>query len=153
MLSRSPEDTLQTAAALGSLLRGGEVVALIGELGSGKTVFTRGILVGLGFPARLVNSPTYVLEQVYESQPRVRHYDAYRLQNAEELRALGFDEHCGCQDILVVEWADKVQDLLPVERIVVCLDITGGDPSTRLLRFRGTPAAFGEALRVRMKNE
>jgi len=108
------------AEALGEVLRGGEVLALVGDLGSGKTTFTKGLCRGLGVKEpREVSSPTYVLEHVYEARVPVRHYDAYRLTSPEELAMLGFHDHLTGGEVLVVEWADRVLAALPEERLTV----------------------------------
>ncbi len=142
---------MDLGARLGAILRGGEVVALVGELGSGKTVFAKGIALGLGLrdPA-LVSSPTYVLEQVYPTRIPMHHYDAYRLRSEREFLDLGFEERCreGC--VLVVEWADKVPRALPEESLWVELAIPLGGaepdapvPAVREIAFSG-PARYWE---------
>ena len=110
----SEEETLALAARLGGCLSGGEVIALVGDLGSGKTTFTRGLAMGLGLDdPRRVCSPTYVLEQIYPARLPVHHYDAYRLGSAEEFLALGFEEQRQQGAVLVIEWADKVERVVP----------------------------------------
>jgi hypothetical protein len=96
LASYSPEETFGIAMELGALLRGGETLALQGELGSGKTLFTKGLCAGLGVAdPRGVASPTYVLEHVYEGSFPIHHYDVYRLASSDEFLALGFEEHLG----------------------------------------------------------
>jgi tRNA threonylcarbamoyladenosine biosynthesis protein TsaE len=108
------EETLKLASRIGESLRGGETLALEGDLGSGKTTFTRGLAIGLGVPdPRLVSSPTYVLEQVYPARLSIHHYDAYRLGSEEEFLALGFEEQIEQRAVLVIEWADRVSRVLP----------------------------------------
>ena len=119
-LCASEEATRDLAARLGALLRGGEILSLVGDLGAGKTTFVRGLAHGLGCEnVRLVSSPTYVLEHIYPARHEIHHYDAYRLSCAEELAQLGFDEHIGTDAILVVEWGDRVTDVLGSEQLVV----------------------------------
>lgn len=116
------EGTLELGRRLGSLLRGGEVLALEGDLGSGKTTFTRAVVDGLGCETPgLVTSPTYVLEQVYPARVPVRHYDVYRLGDEEELLALGFEEHLGTESVAIVEWADRVGSCLPPSSLRISL--------------------------------
>jgi tRNA threonylcarbamoyladenosine biosynthesis protein TsaE len=114
MVSRSEEETLRLGESLGRLLVGGETLALVGDLGTGKTTLTRGLARGLGIrDPLLVSSPTYVLEQVYDARVPIHHYDAYRLGSEEEFVALGFEERIDEGDVLVVEWAEKVGSVLP----------------------------------------
>lgn len=114
LVSRSEGETLRLGEALGRLLVGGETLALVGELGTGKTTLTRGLARGLGIRDPLVvSSPTYVLEQVYDARVPIHHYDAYRLGSEEEFLALGFEERIDEGDVLVIEWAEKVGSVLP----------------------------------------
>ena len=137
VITHSPEETFALARDLGHGFRGGEVVALVGTLGSGKTTFTRGLVCGLGCPYyRKVNSPTYVLEQIYEGRVPIHHYDAYRLNEADELQGLGFEEHLGSERVLVIEWADRIEHYLPATRMVVEIEFAGGAAS-RSIRISG----------------
>ena len=147
--SESAHETLALAGALGSLLTGGEVLALAGGLGAGKTTFTKGLCAGLGLEdSRLVSSPTYVLEHIYEARVPVRHYDAYRLSCEDELLALGFQEHLGGRSVLVIEWADKFLSVLPPERLLVELSIQAGDTAgtRRRIDLSGPRVLWGERL-------
>lgn len=150
----SVQETLQIAATLGESLCGGEVLALVGELGSGKTTFTRGLCQGLGVKdARAVSSPTYVLEHVYEARVPVRHYDAYRLESAAELLALGIDEQLAREQVLIIEWADKVLSALPADRLVIELEHVGGDDAAtkRRMRISGPATVWGKKLEPLLK--
>jgi tRNA threonylcarbamoyladenosine biosynthesis protein TsaE len=124
--SHSVADTERIAGELARTLRGGEVVALHGELGAGKTQFTRGVVRALGGNARGVSSPTFVLLNVYDT-PRLKvfHLDAYRVHGGEDFEAIGFDElleQTGA--VVIVEWPERVAELLPGERIDVYLQAT-----------------------------
>lgn len=152
--SKSPEATCQIARRLGETLRGGEVIALVGDLGSGKTTFTRGLCLGLGLDdARQVSSPTYVLEHLYAGRFCIHHYDAYRLVGPEEFVALGFRDHLSSESILVIEWADKVLESLPPERLEIELSMQNEVPnvseapdSRRRIRFSGPREVWGHRL-------
>ena len=129
-LSDDPEQTQALAAALAQTLRGGEVIALQGELGAGKTQFVRGLLKGLGGNPRTVSSPTFVLLNVYDSgRVPLFHLDAYRVSGAEDFEAIGFSELLEQGGIVVVEWASRIADLLPQKRIDVQIDAIG--PTSR----------------------
>ncbi len=113
-ISHSVADTERIAADLAKDFRGGECVALDGELGAGKTQFVRGLVRGLGGDGRAVSSPTYVLLNVYET-PRMNvfHLDAYRVGGADDFEAIGFAELLDQRGVVVVEWAARVRELLP----------------------------------------
>lgn len=118
--SHSPEQTQAIAANLAKTLRGGECIALDGDLGAGKTQFVRGLVAGLGGDPRAVSSPTFVLLNVYPT-PRLKvfHLDAYRVSGADDLEAIGFSELLEQGGVVIVEWADRVRSLLPPK----CIDI------------------------------
>lgn len=117
MESRSPEETRRLAVALSPLLRPGDVVALGGDLGAGKTTFVQGLAAGLGIMER-VTSPTFILLREYVSgrYPLV-HMDVYRLDRMQEVVDLGYDEFLDPSYIVVVEWGDMVAPLLPKEHL------------------------------------
>jgi tRNA threonylcarbamoyladenosine biosynthesis protein TsaE len=147
-LSRSAAETVSFAAALGRTLAGGEILGLVGDLGCGKTTFTKGLSLGLGLEdARLVSSPTYVLEQVYPTRIPLHHYDAYRLSSDEEFLELGFEERLREGDVLVVEWADKVLRVLPPDTLIVRLSLGCVDePTVRRVVLSGPAGKWRERL-------
>src|SRR5215831_19055074 len=105
IVTHSVAETEAAAARLAASLRGGEVVALHGELGAGKTQFTRGIVKGLGGDVHTVSSPTFVLLNVYDTgRLKVFHLDAYRVHGAEDFDAIGFAELLDQNGVIVVEW-------------------------------------------------
>jgi tRNA threonylcarbamoyladenosine biosynthesis protein TsaE len=127
-LSHSVADTEAVAASLAQTLRGGECIALDGDLGAGKTQFVRGLVRGLGGSGRAVSSPTFVLLNVYDAPPirlPVFHLDAYRLAGADDFEAIGFSELLTQGGVVVVEWAGRVEDLLPADRINVRIAAQG----------------------------
>lgn len=109
---------------LGALLFPGAVVALVGQLGAGKTHLTRAVAEGLSVknPA-VVNSPTFVLIQEYPARLPIYHFDAYRLSGAREFAELGVDEYFHGDGVCMVEWADKVESTLPVEHLRIEIEI------------------------------
>jgi len=116
------------------------VIALDGQLGAGKTHFSRGIARGaLVADLDLVASPTYVIMNVYEASAApgakpVYHLDAYRLHGADDLEALGFSELLDSGGIIVIEWASRVRDLLPADHLAITLSV-GDQPTSRLFEF------------------
>jgi len=105
----SEKETFLLAKRMVSHFKGDEVVLLIGELGSGKTVFAKGIAAGLGLrDIHQVCSPSYTLINIYQAKYPIFHMDLYRLGNAEEIMDLGWEDYVG-QGIIVVEWAEKIR--------------------------------------------
>jgi tRNA threonylcarbamoyladenosine biosynthesis protein TsaE len=124
--STSVAETEAVAAGLAKTLHGGECIALHGDLGAGKTQFVRGLVRGLGGPARAVSSPTFVLLNVYPGgRLAVHHLDAYRVTGPEDFEAIGFSELLEQNGIVVVEWAQRVEALLPPDQIRVTIRATG----------------------------
>jgi len=121
VISRSPEQTRRVGMRLGSLLQAGDIVHLIGDLGSGKTTLVQGIAIGWG-SLDVVSSPTFVLVNVYRRPDGVllNHLDAYRLNDALEAEDLDIDTMIE-QGILLVEWADRIRNALPQRRLEVDL--------------------------------
>ncbi len=111
---------------LGELLGPGDVLALRGPLGSGKTTLTKGLAEGLGVEEpRWVTSPTFVLVHQYEGRVPVYHIDAYRLRSAADAEALGMEEMFFGDGVTVIEWAERIEAALPPERLDIALDIAG----------------------------
>lgn len=109
----SPDETLRWGEELGRSLEAGDVVALVGDLGAGKTHAVKGIVRGLG-SAREVTSPTFTLVHEYEGgRLPVFHFDFYRMDQAREALSLGWDEILDERGVVVVEWADRFPELLP----------------------------------------
>ena len=126
----SEEDTAVLGAALAGVLPDGTVVALCGTLGAGKTRLVQGLAEACGIDRRAVTSPTFVLVQEYHGRRAIYHFDAYRLRGEEEFLELGPEEYFRAGGLVLVEWADRVSDLLPSERIEIRIDVTG-DTSRR----------------------
>ncbi|MEZ4399765.1 MAG: tRNA (adenosine(37)-N6)-threonylcarbamoyltransferase complex ATPase subunit type 1 TsaE [Kofleriaceae bacterium] len=138
--------TEAVGAALGAVLGGGEVIALCGDLGAGKTTLVRGVAVGAGAAPELVASPTFALVHSYPARVELTHLDLYRLVDARELRELGFDELLDRRDAsALVEWADRFAAHLPDDRLEITLT-HAGSPHAR--RDRPRPIERGAAHRV-----
>ncbi len=124
--SNSVRETESIAGELAGSLRGGECIALFGDLGAGKTQFTRGLVHALGGPAKAVSSPTFVLLNVYPGgRLKVYHLDAYRVCGSEDFESIGFTELLEQGGVVVVEWAERVSALLPANHISVTITAIG----------------------------
>ncbi|KSU79727.1 MULTISPECIES: tRNA (adenosine(37)-N6)-threonylcarbamoyltransferase complex ATPase subunit type 1 TsaE [Fictibacillus] len=126
----SPEETAELAEKLGTLLQAGDVLTLEGDLGAGKTTFTKGLAKGLGVK-RVVNSPTFTIIKEYNGRVPFYHMDVYRLEDSDE--DLGFEEYFEGEGVTVVEWAQFIADRLPEERLTIDIRRTGDE--TRELKF------------------
>ncbi|MHC5115048.1 MAG: tRNA (adenosine(37)-N6)-threonylcarbamoyltransferase complex ATPase subunit type 1 TsaE [Planctomycetota bacterium] len=137
------EETRAVARRLAGAVRGGDVIALSGPLGAGKTCFVRGLAEGLGYDARDVASPTFIVcrelrPPAGSSAPRLLHLDGYRLGGADELETIGWDEMLAAGDaVIAVEWPERFGDELPARRITV--ELAHVDERRRHLRISAPP--------------
>jgi tRNA threonylcarbamoyladenosine biosynthesis protein TsaE len=148
-ISRSAAATRALGRRLGGLLQPGDVVALTGELGAGKTELVRGVCAGARVPAAEVSSPTFAIVATYRGRIPVHHADLYRIADEDELYGTGFGDLVGGEGALLVEWADRVPGALPVERLSLVLAHDDVAPSVRRLDVSGVGprhAALARAL-------
>ncbi len=111
--SKSPEETYKIGKYYGKQAKSGEVYALMGDLGVGKTVFTKGFAAGLGIEAD-ITSPTFTLVNEYEEgRLPFYHFDVYRIESIEEIEDMGYEEYFFGQGVTLIEWANKIEPLLP----------------------------------------
>jgi len=124
--SQNKTDTMKLAKSLARQLSSGEVICLKGDLGAGKTVFTKALARGLGIK-ELITSPTFVLMREYDisAKRKLYHIDCYRLNNSQELLDLGFKKWLKNDNIIVIEWGDKVRDILPKGCIWIKFEVLG----------------------------
>lgn len=133
-VTATAEETRSVGEALAALLEPRDALALTGELGAGKTTFVQGLARGLGVTERVV-SPTFTLVREYSGRLDVAHVDVYRLDHIQDVIDLGLEEVAGGDAVLVVEWGDAVDALLPDDRLT--LELTTLDPGgSRRLEFR-----------------
>ena len=133
VVTASAEETEAAGERLGRWLQPGAVVALTGELGAGKTCFVQGLVRGLGASIR-ATSPTFVLVNQYRGRVLVHHVDAYRTDSMTELMDLGLLDLMGGDDVTLIEWADKLEPLLPPDAIRVHIAGVGDEPRTITIR-------------------
>lgn len=125
-ISKSVEETIGIGELLARKLKAGDVVALIGDLGSGKTVMTKGIAKGLGVKkTRYVNSPTFVIIKEYKARLPLYHFDLYRLESAGIFDTESYEEYFYGRGVTVIEWADKIRGILPKRYIEVKISAAG----------------------------
>jgi tRNA threonylcarbamoyladenosine biosynthesis protein TsaE len=111
--TESPTRTIEIGREIGSQLKGGEVIAVCGLLGSGKTHLIKGIAAGAGArDSKYVNSPTFVIVNEYVGRLDIYHIDAYRINSVNEFEMIGFDDFCCQQSVVLIEWADKIKSAL-----------------------------------------
>ena len=143
--SDSPEETLALGRALGRCVEAGLVIALSGPLGAGKTLFVRGVAEGLDtVDSRLISSPTFVLIQEYLGRLPIYHFDTYRLTGPDQFAALGPEEYFEGDGVCLVEWADRVAELLPADRLDVRIRIEG--QTRRSLSLQATGARSSQTM-------
>jgi len=128
--THSEKETYDFAKGFAQKLMGGEVLCLIGDLGAGKTAFTKGLAAGLGVKG-IVTSPTFVLMKIYDVHNRIKemaHIDAYRLSGGQELINIGAEEYFkDKQCVAVIEWADRIRDIWPKDCLKIYFKILKGD--------------------------
>lgn len=125
--SYSYEDTAGIAAELAKTLKGGEFIAMYGDLGAGKTAFVQGLAKALGI-TRHVTSPTFNIVNEYEGRLPLYHFDVYRIADPDEMYEIGFEEYLYSDGVCVVEWAELIEELFPEEylRLVIEKDDSRG---------------------------
>lgn len=124
----SYHETFDLGRTLGTLVAEGDVLALEGELGSGKTCFAKGLAQGLGVsPEMVVTSPSFALVNEYEGRRTLFHIDAYRLENLSDFVSAGLDEYFYEGGVVVMEWADRWPEILPEQTMRISFVITGED--------------------------
>ncbi len=135
--SNSVTKTVAVGGAVARALRAGDVVALSGELGAGKTQLVRGIATGFDADPRAVSSPTFVLMQEYEAQPTVVHIDAYRIDSLDDLESMGWDEPTQNSSVNVIEWADRIASELPEDRVAIDIEHLGDEKRQLRITLHG----------------
>jgi tRNA threonylcarbamoyladenosine biosynthesis protein TsaE len=120
IISKNPTETIFIGKIIGEHLTSGDIVALIGELGTGKTCFTQGIARGIGVPEKYqITSPSFTLINEYRGRVSMYHFDLYRLKGPLDLVDVGYEEYISGNGISVIEWADKINNILPDKTVFI----------------------------------
>ena len=135
-ISNSEKETENIGAAFAKDLKGGSVVAMYGDLGAGKTVFAQGFAEGLGVRSP-VTSPTFTILQIYRGgRIPLYHFDVYRIEESEEMEAIGYEEFFFGDGVCLVEWSDNIQELIPDEAVRVRINrVPGKEDSCRAITW------------------
>lgn len=121
LVSNSPEETFEIAKDFSSELKPGDIVALIGNLGTGKTIFVKGICAGLNAEQNPL-SPTFSIINEYNGKYKIYHFDFYRIKDIEELYDIGYEDYFNDESICLIEWADMFPEILPKDTIEVKIE-------------------------------
>lgn len=125
-ISTSEEDTITYGKKFGASLSENAVVCFFGDLGAGKTTFIKGVSEGFAdYSSSNVNSPTFVYLNIYKGTKEVYHFDLYRLKGSEEFLSMGFDEMFYAGGVTLLEWSEKIEDILPENYIKVTISHIG----------------------------
>ena len=134
-ISESPEETETLGARLAERLSPGAVVAFTGDLGAGKTAFTRGLARGLGYEGR-VTSPTFTIVNEYEGALPLFHFDMYRLDSADELFHIGWEDYLARGGVCAVEWSENVAEAIEPDAVRVSI-VRGNGDDDRIITIEG----------------
>ncbi|MFI3114743.1 MAG: tRNA (adenosine(37)-N6)-threonylcarbamoyltransferase complex ATPase subunit type 1 TsaE [Clostridia bacterium] len=135
IITHDVSQTEETANKIAQTLKIGDIVALTGDLGAGKTAFTRGLAKGLGYLDR-VTSPTFAIAHEYYCDDfTIFHFDMYRISSADELYDLGFDDYLERNGIMIIEWSENIMDYLPID--IITVDIKTLDENSRKITLGG----------------
>jgi tRNA threonylcarbamoyladenosine biosynthesis protein TsaE len=135
--SHTPRQTEQIGSLLGSMLAKGDIIALCGELGTGKTTLVRGMARGIGLEEGEVVSPSFTLVNEYEGPLRLFHIDLYRLADEKELIAIDYEEYLTADGVVVIEWADRLPQAIPADSLWITLRYLGTERREIVLRAEG----------------
>jgi tRNA threonylcarbamoyladenosine biosynthesis protein TsaE len=148
IISVSAQETWEIARVIGTKLREGDVLALSGELGSGKTCFTGGLARGLGVSDKYqITSPTFTLINEYPARCKLYHFDVYRLNSYSEFEDLGYEEYFCGKGIVVIEWAEKIIQILPANTFFISFEYI--DENKRKIVIKGLKDRVKEWVRYK----
>lgn len=120
VISENPEETFFIGKTIGENLTVNDIVALVGDLGTGKTSLTQGIARGIGVPEEnRITSPSFTLINEYQGRLNLYHFDLYRLTGTRDIEDMGYEEYLFGEGVSVIEWADKIKDILPEQTMFI----------------------------------
>jgi len=135
--TKNEMETFALGKKIASLLKTGDILAITGDLGTGKTVLVKGVAAGLSIDGH-ITSPTFTLVQSYEGpEAALHHFDVYRISDENELFEIGFDEYLYSGDICVIEWADLIRNLIPEKAVRIHLERGKNAPEERKITIEG----------------
>ena len=117
-ITNTVEETIELGKKIGRSLEPGDIICIDGDLGSGKTHLTKGIALGLGIDEH-ITSPTFNIVNEYEGKIKLYHFDVYRVNDPDEIAAIGFDEYIFSDAVSVIEWSDYIKELIPDDHIQI----------------------------------
>ncbi|MGL4738602.1 MAG: tRNA (adenosine(37)-N6)-threonylcarbamoyltransferase complex ATPase subunit type 1 TsaE [Cellulosilyticaceae bacterium] len=120
-ISMSEQETFEIGYEIGKAAKAGDIFCLIGDLGVGKTVFSKGFAQGIGIDEH-ITSPTFTIVQVYDGEKPLYHFDMYRIEDIDELEMIGYEEYFFGQGICLVEWANNVEEAIPEDAKWIYID-------------------------------
>ena len=134
--TKSADETLGFGREFSSKLSRGSVVSLYGDLGSGKTQLVKGICLGLGV-TQIVNSPTFIIVNEYSSArfPKIYHFDLYRMKTQSEILDMGFPEYIDGESIVLIEWPERIEDILPSVTVKIHISHTVEEENSRWIKL------------------
>lgn len=137
IISHTPQETEHIGSLLGEMLTRGDIIALAGELGTGKTTFVRGMAHGMGIEGKEVASPSFTLVNEYEGPLPLFHLDLYRLEDEQELLGIDYDEYIRGDGVAVIEWADRISQAVPRESLWIRLRYLGTELREIMFQAQG----------------
>jgi tRNA threonylcarbamoyladenosine biosynthesis protein TsaE len=144
-ISHDEAQTAELGTMLAARLRAGDVLALVGNLGAGKTRLVQAVAAAMGVDRSQVTSPTFVLLQQYAGRLPIYHFDTYRLRDLDEFLELGAEELLSADGVCFIEWGDRVETVLPADHLRCEIEMLG--ETERQFRFSGTGARPAEIVR------
>ncbi|MFA5059655.1 MAG: tRNA (adenosine(37)-N6)-threonylcarbamoyltransferase complex ATPase subunit type 1 TsaE [Candidatus Omnitrophota bacterium] len=149
IISENAKQTVELGKRLARCLKKGDIICLFGDLGSGKTTFTKGIAQGLCVSKNSVNSPTFVLLNIHKGRLPLFHFDLYRLDNIDEILMIGYEEFFYGEGVSIVEWAEKLKKLLPENHLSVKISLKKNNQ--RLIQISARGSRYQELLKEFIK--